>query len=91
MGLFTQIVILLIVLTAMVMVLLGIRELTHFEGFDNSEETRHLRDEVNENGKILSHNNIFHNLVEVEPEKVEVKKREEPHKSNSNDPFSRKE
>ena len=84
MGVFMQIIILLVVLSAMFLVLIAVRQLTHFEGFDNSEETRHLRDEVKDDGKILSQNNIFHNLVEIEV-------KEEDHNSNSKDPFSRKE
>lgn len=84
MGIFTQAVILLMVLTAMVMVLLAIRQLTRFEGFDNVEETRNLREEVKDEGEIISQNNIFHNLVEVEV-------KEEPHKSNSKEPLDRNE
>lgn len=86
MGVFTQIVILLIILACMVMVLLAIRQLTHFEGFDNSEETSHLREDVREDGKIITHNNIFSTLVEAEPEK-----KKENYKSNSKEPFSRRE
>ena len=84
MGIFIQTIILIIVLTAMVMVLLAIRQLTHYEGFENQDETRHLREEVNDKGKIMSENNIFHNLVEIEIE-------EKNQNSNSKDPFSRKE
>lgn len=84
MSTFTQIIILLIVLTAMVIVLLGIRQLTRFERFDNLEETNHLRDEIKDDGNILSNNNIFHNLVEV-------KTKEKNQNSNSKDPFSRRE
>ena len=84
MGVFTQIVILVLVLTVMVMVLLGIRQLTNFESFDNSEETSHLREEIKDNGKILSNNNIFHKLVEIETE-------EETQNSSSKDPLSRRE
>lgn len=86
MSLFSQIVILLIVLACMVMVLIGIRQLTHFEGFENTDETNHLKDEVEEEGEILSNNNIFHNLVNTE--KVDTEK---DYKENSKDPFSRKE
>ena len=50
MSIFTQIVILLMVLACMVMVLLAIRQLTHFEGFEDLEETNHLKDEVEEDG-----------------------------------------
>ena len=74
MGLFTQIVILLIILACMMMVLLAIRQLSHFEGFDDSEETSHLKKEIDEDGHILSHNNIFSTLVETPPEE-ELKKR----------------
>ena len=88
MGIFTQIVILMIVLACMVMVLLAIRQLSHFEGFDDSSETDHLKKEVNEDGQIISHNNIFSTLVEAPPEE-DMKK--EHYKSNSSDPFSRKE
>ena len=69
MSLFIQIVILLGVLAAMVMVLLGIRQLTHYEGFDDAKETDLLKNEVEEKDKILSENNIFHNLVETEEKK----------------------
>lgn len=69
MGLFTQIVILLIVLATMVMILIAIRQLTHFEGFDDSSETNLLKEEVEEDGHVISNNNIFHNLVEAEPGK----------------------
>ena len=63
---FVQIVILLIVLTAMVMVLLAIRQLTRFKGFDDAEETEHLKAEVEDDGHILSRNSIFSSLVEAE-------------------------
>lgn len=68
MSLFAQIVILLLVLTAMVMILLGIRQLTRFDSFDDAEETRHLKEEVEDDGHVLSHNNIFSTLVEAEPD-----------------------
>ncbi|MCH5229887.1 MAG: hypothetical protein J1F12_07850 [Muribaculaceae bacterium] len=88
MGVFTQIVILLIVLACMVMVLLAIRQLAHFETFDDIKETTNLKEEVEEDGHILSDNNIFSKLVEIEPEK---QKRKELYKSNSKEPLSRKE
>ncbi|MCH5235739.1 MAG: hypothetical protein J1E16_10630 [Muribaculaceae bacterium] len=77
-----------VVLACMVMVLLAIRQLSHFEGFDDSEETSHLKKEIDEDGNILSHNNIFSTLVEAPPEEP-VKK--ENYKSNSSEPFSPKE
>lgn len=88
MGIFIQIIILLVVLACMVMVLLAIRQLSHFERFDNNEETISLKKEINENGNILSHNNIFSTLVDASPED-EIKKQD--YNSNSKDPFSRKE
>ena len=88
MSIFTQIVILLMVLACMVLVLLAIRQLTHFEGFDDLEETNHLKDEVEEDGHILSDSNIFSNLVEPEFSKEEEKK---DYKSTSKEPFSRRE
>lgn len=85
MGLFTQIVIMLLVLSAMVMVLLAIRQLTKFHGFEDSEETRHLKEEVEEDGHVLSQNNIFSSLVESEkPEVVD-------YNSKSKEPVSPKE
>lgn len=86
MSLFTQIVILLVVLSAMVMVLLAIRQLTKFEGFTHEEETIHLKEEVEEDSNILSSNNIFNTLVDTK--RVEKPKH---YKSNSRDPLSRKE
>lgn len=88
MGVFTQIVILLIVLASMVMVLLAIRQLSHFERFENTKETQTLKEEIDEDGHILSKNNIFSTLVEANPEEDKLA---EDYKSNSKDPFSRKE
>lgn len=86
MAIFTQIVILIIVLTCMVMVLLAIRQLTKFEGFDNSEETRNLKEEVKDDGHILSRNNIFSTLVETDQDEDY-----KDYKRNSKDPLSRRE
>lgn len=69
MAVFTQIIILIVILACMVMVLLAIRQLTHFEGFDDADETVHLKEEVEEDSHILSHNNIFSSLVEADPDK----------------------
>ena len=74
MGTFTEIVILIAVLAAMVMILLAIRQLSHFEGFDDADETLKLKDEIRDKDKILSHNNIFHTLVD--PDKKEELKKE---------------
>lgn len=87
MSLFTQIIILMIVLACMVMVLLAIRQLSRFEGFDDSDETVHLKEEVEEDRQVLSHNNIFHTLVETSQDE----KSKKIHNSNSKEPFSRKE
>ena len=88
MSVFTQIVILLMVLACMVMVLLAIRQLSKFEGFDDAEETLHLKEEVEDDGNILSQNNIFRTLVDASPENEEKK---ENYKGNSKEPFSRSE
>lgn len=86
MSLFTQIVILLLVLSCMVMLLLAIRQLSRFEGFDDEAETMHLREDVEEDGHILSKNSVFKTLVEAEPEEPN-----DIHKSRSKDPFSPRE
>ena len=88
MALFTQIVILLIVLASMVMVLLAIRQLAHFDSFDDSEETRSLRDEVQDDEHIITGNNIFSTIVDADPEE---KFNRNHYKENSKDPLSRKE
>ena len=87
MGLFTQIVILLLVLACMVMVLLAIRQLSHYEGFEDADETVHLKKEVKEDGHILSNNNIFSTLVETSSDE----EKKDNYKANSKEPFSRKE
>ena len=89
---FLQIVILMIVLACMVMVLLAIRQLTHFEGFEDSKNTHQLKEEVEDDRHILSHSSIFSTLVEADPE--EEKKNgnyKRGSKSNSKEPFSRSE
>lgn len=92
MSLVTQIVILLIILTCMVIILLGIRQLSHFEGFEDSNETVHLKEDIEERGNILSRNNIFSNLVETDIEDQEENKFYKPKsKSNSKEPLSRRE
>lgn len=87
-SLFTQIVILIVVLACMIMLLMAIRQLTHYEGFEDSEETSHLKEEVEEDTPIISSNNIFSNLVETDMKK---NTKENNYKSNSNDPLSRRE
>lgn len=87
MSAITQIVILVIVLSSMVMVLLAIRQLTHFESFDDENETRHLKKDVEENGNILSDNSIFSNLVETR----KIEEENTSYKSKATDPVSRKE
>ena len=78
MDIFTQIVILMIVLSSMVMVLLAIRQLTKFEGFDDSNETKELKEELEEDKHVVSNNNIFHTLVEAPDEKSFKKKKFKP-------------
>lgn len=87
MSLFIQIIILIAVLATMIMVLLSIRQLSRFEGFDDAEETSELKEEVEEEDRILSKHNIFHNIVE--PEKLQ--ERVKDYRDKDNDPFSRKE
>lgn len=91
MSIFTQIIILLVVLATMVMVLLGIRQLTKFEGFENADETSHLKKELDEDESVLSENSIFHNLVDIDKKDKNMKREKVYQKSNSNDPLSRKE
>ena len=74
MSIFTQIVILLLVLTAMVMVLLAIRQLTKFETFDDSEETLNLKEELKKDERILSSNSIFSTLVDTKNKEEEEKR-----------------
>ena len=66
MGVFTQIIILIAVLASMCMVLLAIRQLAKFEHFDDEKETQTLKHEVEKENKVVSHNSIFHNLVNSE-------------------------
>ncbi|MCH5225478.1 MAG: hypothetical protein J1D77_05735 [Muribaculaceae bacterium] len=75
MEVFTQIIILLVVLACMVMVILAIRQLTKLERFEDEGETSRLKEEIEEENKIISHNSIFHSLVEAEPED-DISKRE---------------
>lgn len=87
MSVFTQIVILLVVLACMVMVLLAIRQLMHYQSFDDAEETLNLREEVKDGRNVMSHNNIFHTLVDSQPEG----EAEKVYSSKSKEPFSRRE
>lgn len=87
MSVFTQIVILLLVLATMMIVLLGIRQLSHFEGFEDIDETSNLKEEVEDDSRIISRNNIFHNIVDIKDQDKKVK----VYKVTSKDPISRKE
>ena len=87
MNIFFQILILIGVLATMIMVLLSIRQLAHFESFDNAKETSDLKEELEDDDMVLSDNNIFHNLVETKKQPEKVKDYIERDK----DPFSRKE
>lgn len=89
MGFFTQALILIAVLAVMVMVLLGIRQLTSSEGFDDIEETKNLKKEIEGDGRILSDNNVFNTLIKDKEQKG--MKRKEVYNGNSNDPLSPKE
>lgn len=85
MGLFTQIVILMIVLVCMVMVLLAIRQLSRFQGFDDREETFRLEEDIKEKENIVSGNSIFSSLVDTTQEE---NKKNKNYNSTSKDPFS---
>lgn len=89
MSVFIQIVILIAVLAVMTMVLLAIRQLTHFDSFDDADETSFLKKEVEDEDKVMSEHSIFHNLVDFNSDKDNVKKKN--YKSTSKEPFSRKE
>lgn len=92
MAIITQIVILMTVLAAMVMVLLGIRQLTSFEGFEDADDTKRLKDEIDQDDRIISKSNIFHNLVESDKSLDEERvKQERVYNDKLKDPFSRKE
>lgn len=87
-SIFTQIVILIIVLACMVMVLLAIRQLTHYERFENSEETDHLKKDVENGQEVMSDSNIFRNLVDTDSKNFY---KDNNYKSKSKEPLSRKE
>lgn len=92
MGLFTQIIILIAVLASMFMVLLAIRQLARFEHFDDEKETENLKHEVKDNDRIVSHNSIFHNLVDTDETVPQVVKKEgEPDKFSKSNVLSKKE
>lgn len=106
MSLIAQIVILMIVLACMVMVLLAIRQLTNYEGFEDREETIHLEEEVKEDGHVLTGNSIFKTLVDASPDEDIfpedllsqkhnhndfILKENRNHNSKSKEPFSRRE
>ena len=87
MGILIQIIILMAVLASMVMVLLAIRKLSRFDNFDDEEETLLLKQEVEEDSRVVSDHSIFHNLIEEQKEKI----KEKSYKKTSKEPFSRKE
>ena len=63
--LFIQTVILLIVLAAVVFIILSIRELTNNEQFDNIDDTKYLKNDVDNNSRTLTHSNIFHSVIDI--------------------------
>lgn len=88
MSIFIQIIILAAILAAMVMVLLAVRQLSHFESFEDEKETTFLKEEVEDKKEVLSSHNIFHNLMEKEEKEL---KKEKVYSETSKDPLSRKE
>ena len=88
MGIFLQIIILLAILAAMVMVLLAVRQLSKFEGFENQNDTDSLKEEINDRKEIISSHNMFHKLMDAEEKEM---KKEKVYNETSKDPFKRKE
>lgn len=82
-----QIFIVLVLLAAMILVLLGIGQLTKQHSFDDSEETSNLKNELSESDEVVSHNSVFHKLIE---EKIESTKKSSDYKNSSKEPSSRK-
>lgn len=73
MAAFFHILIVVVLLGAMVMVLLGISQLTKLGGYENNSETARLKEELDKSEEVMSDNNMFHKLMEKKL--VEHKKR----------------
>lgn len=70
------------------MVLLAIRQLSHFEGFENEQDTAFLKEEIDDREEIISNHNMFHQLLEKGKKEMKEGK---IYNKTSNDPFKRKE
>ena len=64
MAMFFEILLVLVILSAMVMILLAISQLSKSENFDNADDTLDLIHELKEKGNVVSSHNIFNNLLE---------------------------
>lgn len=73
MATFFHILIVVVLLGAMVLVLLGISQLTKLGGYENNSETARLKEELDKSEEVMSDNNMFHKLMEKKL--VEHKKR----------------
>ena len=73
MAAFFHILIVVVLLGAMVLVLLGISQLTKLGGYENNNETARLKEELDKSEEVMSDNNMFHKLMEKKL--VEHKKR----------------
>lgn len=73
MAAFFHILIVVVLLGAMVLVLLGISQLTKLGGYENNSETARLKEELDKSEEVMSDNNMFHKLMEKKL--VEHKKR----------------
>ena len=89
MAVFFQVMILIVVLAAMVMILLGIRQLTDSEGFEDNLDTEELKRNLVNGRDVISERNIFGNLVDKKDEEV-APLVEEVYNSTRHDPSSRK-
>lgn len=65
-------IILIVVLAAMIMVLISIKELSNVEEYDNEKETKTLIKEVEDDDEVITHNSIFRTLVDVDNKKQKL-------------------
>ena len=66
-------IILIVVLAAMIMVLISIKELSNVEEYDNEKETKTLIKEVEDDDEVITHNSIFRTLVDVDNKTLKEK------------------
>lgn len=68
-------IILICVLAVMVLVLLSIKEVCNFESYDNAEETKKLKEEVDNEEEIISKNSVFSTLVDYKERNISNKQK----------------